>query len=149
MKFKVLILTVLFAINLAACKKDSKSAGLSIEGTWYITDYKVSTVKNGVEEVLSNTNTENYFGIDYYFTFDGHHSGTQHSADSWASGEFNYTFSNSVLTVKPLFFVSHHDTFTVAKTSDTNMTFTVKTINTDGSYSLEVLTLSKIKPAGF
>ncbi|QHS56075.1 hypothetical protein GWR56_11215 [Mucilaginibacter sp. 14171R-50] len=144
MKFKVLLLLTLFTAGLTACKKESKNVAASIEGEWHATAYKVATVVNGAEQVSSDTK---YDPADpsTHFTFYDNGTGMQHPADPIYANlvSFNYTLENSVLTVKPMFFLVNHNTFTVTKLSDSEITLTIKNNNTDGSHTLQVLSLSK------
>jgi hypothetical protein len=147
MNFKAFILALLFAVSLTACKKDNRSDAASIEGKWYLREIKYSFIRNDVEQVTRDTKSGDS-DASTRFTFYDDGTGLQPSGDPFYgnSGSFNYTFSNSVLTVKPFLLVVHQNRFTV-KLFNNEMTLTVKTINTDGSTDLNVLTLSKPTPA--
>lgn len=146
MKFKALILAVLFAFCASACKKDSKNdaVSMSITGKWYFTEYKVSGFKNGVETIATYYKKEDFNGANF-ISFDGNNTGQQYVDDPFYMNlaTFSYTYSNSILTIKPMMLFTKHDKFTVNKLSENEMTLTVRFNNADGSYDLDVLRLSK------
>lgn len=140
-----LICLALIGLSFSGCKKDKNAAVTGpIVGEWHVTEIKYSTVMNGTEQVTSDKKYD-ATDITTHFAFYDNGTGLQHPADpAYANlSSFNYTLANSVLTVKPMFFLVNHEAFTVTKLADTEMVLTVKIDNTNGSYDLTEISLRK------
>lgn len=146
MKNVYLLFAVFTVIGLgfSACKKDDKPLTAFIVGDWHVTEIKYAYVTNGVEHITWDTKPD-AADITTHFTFYDNGTGLQHPVDPAYRNlvTFNYTLSNELLTVKPLFFLVYRDKFTVTKVSDSEMTLSVKSKATNGSEDLIVLSFSK------
>jgi hypothetical protein len=109
MKYKCLLLSVVFLVCLNACKKESKTPApsVTIAAKWFITKQSSELYFNG-EEISSSTDTT-FTPVDFVVYYsDGTGYFSKNSSTGPSLTEFTYTLKGSALTQ----YISHVNTGT-------------------------------------